>query len=341
MKKTFPPSALSDLSRSGASNFLKLVRILKKESCVLGLGAGVSVSAGIPDWNKLLERIAAAFFQHWPDATTSPPRDLSIAFPHGCFHSPAAISIGKTLACGDSLLVAQQIKNCIRDEDWVWLLRRALYDNPDGSPHSGTPSPLIEALSSLCGREQSIVSEVITYNYDDLLERCLSHHGISNSPVAFQSTNSNTKGLHVYHPHGYLPPGGGPENNKFILAESDYHEHIAAPHSWSNLIQLHAFARYTGVFVGASLRDPALRRTLRLARITHERPHFAFLPSTEPVTTETAKLDALFDRDLQNLGVHPIRYDPRNNHLRITELVNLLISSVHCESSIGPKIPLE
>jgi hypothetical protein len=334
MKKSFPPSALSDLSLSGAGNFLKLARILKKESCVLGLGAGVSVSAGIPDWNTLLQRIASAFFQHWPDATSSPPRKLSIVFAHGNSHSPAAVSIGKTLAGGDPLLVAQQIKNCLRDADWLWLLRRALYDDPDGSPHSGTPSPLIEVLSRLCAREKSIVSEVITYNYDDLLERCLCAHDIPNSPVAFHSTDSSTKGLHVYHPHGYLPLGGGPAKSRFILAESDYHEHIAAPHSWSNLIQLHAFARYTGVFVGASLCDPALRRTLRLARITHERPHFAFLAWTQPVSPETTKLDALFDRDLQNLGVHPIRYDPRNKHSRITELLNLLMSAVHCESNI-------
>lgn len=202
-KEPFPPSALADLSLSSARNFLMLVRILKRESCVLSLGAGVSVSSGIPQWDRLLQRIASAFFQHWPDTQTSPPRDLSIAFAHAYFHHPAAISAGKALACGDPLLVAQQIKNCLRDEDWVWLLRRALYDDPDGTPHSGTPSPLIEALSRLCGCEKSIVSEVITYNYDDLLERCLSHHGISNSPVAFHSTNSNTKGLHVYHPHGY------------------------------------------------------------------------------------------------------------------------------------------
>jgi hypothetical protein len=339
-RTAFPPSALADLSSSSASNYLKLVRVLKNENCVLGLGAGVSVSAGIPEWGALLNRIASAFFEHWPDAKASPPRNLSIGLAHQQYHSPDAIAAGKTLACGDPLLVAQQIKNCLRDVDWVWLVRRALYDKPDGGPHSGKPSPLIEALCRLCACDESLVSEVITYNYDDLLERCLSQHGICNSPVAFGSIKSTTKGIHVYHPHGFLPLGGGPENNRFVLADSDYHEHIAAPHSWSNLIQLHAFARYTAVFVGASLRDPALRRTLRLARITHERPHFAFLPCTEPGTTETEKFDALFDLDIRGLGVHSIRYKPINNHYILTELVDNLIASVRSESGVSAQTAL-
>jgi SIR2-like domain len=333
----FPPDYIQDLSTFSASNFMALLRSCKENNVAFILGAGVSTSAGLPAWEQLLRRICGAFFYHWEfliaqkkNTSEKPPREMSIAFAHEYMWSNESIEMAELFIKGDSLLVAQQIKNCIRDLDWKWLLRRALYDDEDENRHTGKVSPLIETIGKLCAFPLIKVTSIINYNYDDLFERCLKNLNVNYKTIFSKPQVIRSGVLPIYHPHGFLPLEGGPDNTQFVLAETDYHQHVAEPHAWSNLVQLQSFTSSSCIFIGASLKDPAMRRMLRLAQTSHRRVHFAFLAISTPRTSRNSMFDALFDRDALELGVKIIRYDSEQKgnapHSRLVELLEILLS---------------
>ena len=187
------------------------------------------------------------------------------------------------------------------------------------------------------------------YNYDNLFERCLKSMGVSYKLIFSEPHIPQSGTLPVYHPHGFLPRDGGPANTQFVLAETDYHQHVAEPHSWSNLVQLQSFTTSSCIFVGASMKDPAMRRMLRLAQISHRMPHFAFLPESMPKTRQSIMFDSLFDRDALSLGIRIIRYDPMKDgqethgRLVVPYLPNLIqiglkIRAHYAPGSVGQNI---
>lgn len=327
--ETFPPPRLADLSVSSAGNFISLAKKLN-HSVTLVLGAGVSSSAGIPFWGQLLERMCAAFFEHWMFdndyamnfSTQKPPSKMSIAFADHNFYSIKAKELGKTLASGDLLLAAQQIKNCIRDDDWRYLLRKILYGPIKEAPRS---SFLIESLGRLCACNTRSVRSVISYNYDDLLAHVFSANGTKYQRLYDgKKPSRNEVSLPIYFVHGLLPIKGG-VFSRIVLAETDYQQEAASPFAWGNQVQLQHFTQSTCVFVGNSMTDPNARRLLRLARTTSESPHFCFLPQSN--SDKDKPFELLFDHDLRKMGVLPIRFPKReadDPYSRLPELIDLL-----------------
>lgn len=170
-KRVFPPQRIADLSPLSASHFMSLLKDIKEAPITLILGAGVSASAGLPLWNRLLEDICMTFFFHWKLSLASgketndrPPRDLSIAVVHnsitsGTFKILNEVFMNISGKFGikkiyepiwddefeesvrkfrehDSLLVAQQIKNCVNEANWRYMVRKIVYNyDPAGHYH--------------------------------------------------------------------------------------------------------------------------------------------------------------------------------------------------------------
>jgi hypothetical protein len=252
--------------------------------------------------------ICQVFFDHWQfeitqgaTTVTRPPKALSVAFSEPW--DDDILALGEEFAGGTPALVAQQIKNCIRDLDWVYLLRKCLYgvENSKEIQHS----PLIDRLGALCA-ERTSVQAVVSYNYDSVLEEFLETKGIRFTVLSGEEQHLKPGSLPIYHVHGYLKRGGGPKT-RIVLAEDDYYQDLVAPYSWSNLLQSSLLIRSTCLFVGTSMTDPNLRRLLRSAFCVGKRFHYAFLPS-KGGSTKMTMLDALFDKDLYSLGVASIRY---------------------------------
>ena len=336
--KSFPPPRLSDLSSSSAGNFVSLAK-KRTRSVTLVLGAGVSSSAGIPFWGQLLERMCAAFFEHWTfdkDANEfsplKPPSKMSIAFTDHDYYSLNATKLGKTLASGDLLLAAQQIKNCIRDDDWSYLLRKVLYGPIEGAPKS---SSLIDALGRFCACDARTVRAVISYNYDDLLAHVFSSNGTKHQRLYDGKKPSQEElSLPIYFVHGFLPIKGG-VTSRIVLAETDYQQEAASPFAWGNQVQLLHFAQSTCIFVGNSMTDPNARRLLRLARSTSDSPHYCFLPQSN--SDKDKPFEVLFDHDLSKMGVRPIRFPKRDSddpYSRLPELIDLLACAANNADAI-------
>ena len=182
-KSIFPPKKIADLDRQSASNYLALLRDLIATPITIVVGAGISASSGLPTWNTLLRRICAAFFDHWEfeiilgkGSVRIPPHKLSIAYFAEEFWSEGVAKASDSLVKQDALLVAQQIKNCIRDADWRYLLRKVAY-NYDILGNPGIKnSRLIQSLTHLCADLPNL-NAIISYNWDNVLEYVLKQRG--------------------------------------------------------------------------------------------------------------------------------------------------------------------
>lgn len=326
----FPPNNIADLDIKSASNFVLLLRQIREFPVTIILGSGVSASVGLPIWNELLRRICSVFFYHWEWEISSdnkitfenPPKNMSIAFVEDFLWSDKAIVRGKEFSKGNPILVAQQIKNCIRDIDWRYLLNKALY----GTDTELKRSHLMESLGLLCA-QHDVISSIVNYNYDSLFESYLIENDLRFSVLWDNKSKCKKNTLTIYHPHGYLKLGGGPSTS-IILAENEYHKESSEPYSWANLIQTKLLCNSTCIFIGVSMTDPNLRRLLHATHGVFQGKHFAFLSKDSSKKESKKMYESLFDRDIANLGVMTIRYPLKrsssNPYKRLPELIELI-----------------
>ena len=341
--RVFPPNRISDLGRINAGKFMALLRALKTSPITLVLGAGVSTSSGLPAWNTLLKKICASFFYNWEFKEkfekadiNIPPNEMSIAFYSDEFWSKESIDISNIFAEQDTLLAAQQIKNCIRDSDWRYLLRKIIYNYDLFGEYHIEESELICNLAKLCFGLHNLQS-IISYNWDNLVELELKKENFNVSPLWESKQNWHQNTLPIYYPHGYLPLEGDPKT-KIILAESDYHQAATEIYSWANIIQTQAVCNSVCVFIGCSMVDPNIRRLLEISTEIASAPNYAFLPS--PVGKEKIETmsEVLFDHDLYRLGVKVIRFPidktSVNPYSRLPELIEIMKNYLDDEESI-------
>lgn len=237
-------------------------RIVWQGNCVLFFGAGVSMSAKMPSWSDLLKGLMSEVKQLKGDALD--------AFKELNSHVLEE--------CGDSYLVmARYLQTAIKlyDDklDFSLLIQRHLYNKE----HS---SLLLEVLATIV--QQKKTDEVLTYNFDDILEQKLIEKGmLDGRDFITVSKDAEIKGhnmLPIYHVHGIIPETGPADI--VVFSEEEYHKRYSNPFHWSNIEQLHAMSRKHCFFIGLSMTDPNLRRLLDTARQinkTDNECHYAFL----------------------------------------------------------------
>lgn len=236
--------------------------VVDKGNCALFLGAGVSMSANMPSWNSLLKGLMSEVKQLKGD-TLEAFKELSTHV----FDE-----------CGDSYLVmARYLQSAIRmhDKNMVFsdLIQKHLYSKD----HT---SRLLEDLSYIV--QQRKTEEVITYNFDNILEQELSNRGLQEGNDFLSISKDAEVGGHgkmpIYHVHGIIPEKGPAD--VVVFSEEEYHKRYSNSFHWSNIEQLHALSRKHCFFIGLSMTDPNLRRLLDAARNinnTDIENHYAFL----------------------------------------------------------------
>jgi len=145
-------------------------------------------------------------------------------------------------------------------------------------------STLIQSISNLCmpKRTGAKVKSVITYNFDDLLERELKNKSIQFHSIYSESEYYDPDELPVYHVHGFLPQEkqnyDGLEKSTLVFSEEGYHQIYSDSYHWSNLVQLNNLREYNCLMVGLSMTDLNLRRLLDISARNLDKPrHFAFM----------------------------------------------------------------
>ena len=255
----------------------KLKDCYNKSQFSLFLGAGVSSSAGMPDWNTLLNSLFVTYLtQEFHGEEVIGDKDISdlVARLNG-IDEPSALMAARYLRKGLS-------KNDGEARDFIDVVTKNLYK----LRNSNLPfeSDLIKSIASMClpRRTGAKVKSVVTYNFDDLLERQLNKNSILHRCIYTDNESYDPDELPVYHVHGFLPEDrktyDSLENSTLVFSEEGYHQIYSDPYHWSNLVQLNSFRENNCLMVGLSMTDPNLRRLLDISSKNIERSkHFAFM----------------------------------------------------------------
>lgn len=235
-----------------------LTESYKNNNLVLVLGAGVSVEYGLPDWNVLLQKLLLTAFENETNETKEKSLVLAKLFTKAFQLSPLIAA----------RFLNNYYSNTSESVEFENAVRKVLYENIK----SDTDSELVKEIIQLCvapGKSPNLNS-IITYNYDDIIEKSLAGLNIEVpfKPIYCVGLNSNYNELPIYHVHGFMPRNGElNKNNKITLSENNYHQQYNDIYSWSNIVQINKFRDCTCLFIGISFTDPNIRRLLDIANI--------------------------------------------------------------------------
>ena len=244
----------------------KAQEAIAQDNNALFLGAGVSRSAQMPSWDELLKGLMSEVKQLKP-ATLEAFKELDSHVLEECGRS--------------YLIMARYLQTAILQHDndsrFSELIQKHLYGEKD-------ESPLLTVLSQIV--QQKKVGEVVTYNFDNLLEKNLEKlklvDGVDFISISKEAEVESQGTLPIFHVHGIIPKQGLVD--KVVFSEEEYHERYSNAFHWSNIEQLHAMSMKHCFFIGLSMVDPNLRRLLDVARkmnMSSGDNHFAFLRRTK------------------------------------------------------------
>lgn len=240
------------------------------------LGAGLSMDAQLPSWSALLESLLKSEnkkpFEYINNANSE---SISSAMGY------SSIVTGRYAL--DGYLRDNQKDEDENYQDFIERIRKVLYKKKNYK------SALITSVAKAVKRKKP--AQIITYNYDDLLDELLNKRD-------FYSVSDNiiprTKDVPIYHVHGMISRDNTRPSNS-VLSEKDYHHLYSNPHNWANVVQLNALYTSVCFFIGFSMTDPNQRRLLELARAKDKHsddidklPHFVFLKK-DPLKGEASK----------------------------------------------------
>jgi len=253
-------------------NFLisELSEKFKNDDLVLMLGAGVSIDAGIPTWDKLVSELLVSLLE-----VKLEENDISI----GDDERKLIIDALKKENSSSPLLQTRYIRTGL-NKNFYSVLNKVLYRNCKNS------SELLKSLAKLCQplRNRIGIKAIINYNFDDLMETNLRTIEVENKPIFRETDLPSNESLSIFHVHGFLPRATENheelEESLFVFSEEGYHSVMLDPYHWSNLVQLNYLRENTCLLIGMSMTDPNLRRLLDIAmrkRSNGESRHYVVL----------------------------------------------------------------
>lgn len=250
----------------------------------LALGAGVSSSAGLPDWNTLLNSLFVSMLSE---------ENIGEGESN---HSQVAQIVGRLMEVDgpSALMLARYIRKGLaagsptEQQVFIEAITKQLYELRN--TNFPIESNLITAIATLCTptRTGAKIKSILTYNFDDFIERALRAKALLHKSVFEEFETAAAEELPVYHVHGFLPQDRASYSNldrcTLVFSEEGYHQIYRDAYHWSNLAQLNIFKETSCLMIGLSLTDPNLRRLLEIASKSLEKPkHFAFMRRLNPV----------------------------------------------------------
>lgn len=259
----------NDWKKSREELLTSIKKSYKKGNFSLLLGAGVSCSAGLPNWGTLLNSLYANFVNKtFNDDVIENDTIEAITDKFIEINNSSTLAVARYLKAGLSQ----------KDDDALFLsaVKEALYNSPK------TSSLLIESITNLCipKRSGAKVKSIITYNFDDLIEESLDKVKLEYKTIHKDEEQHDSDELPIYHVHGFIPSRGEIDKDvSLIFSEEAYHKVYSEPYHWSNLVQLATLRENNCLMIGLSLSDPNLRRLLEIAaqKQSKNSKHYAFI----------------------------------------------------------------
>lgn len=262
-----------------------LADLITRGELSLLLGAGVSMSSGLPSWKALVE---------------------------GC-EADAGLDIPKKERSSQELMeaidsVRRKLHRDGRDGEMFAVVRRNLY--PEQYLGASTyPDEILEqrmliAIGAMVmSSSRGSVSDVFTLNFDDLLEWYLHLHGFTTQVVSnFPMTLRGDRDVAIFHPHGFLPLVEEPfsRSDWLVLSHSELVDRLTGDGSKWPLLLESRFLSKRILAIGTSMNDIDLQVLFRKTRKEiGDRP----LGFVLVATMETDKQEALLEAGLVPLVV--------------------------------------
>lgn len=238
------------------------------DNLVLFLGAGISLDAGIPTWNNLMSNLMVNLLDELINSDNETDDEIKLS----PFEKEILIKEIQMKNGSSPLQLVRFIRNSL-NEKFQDKLKEILYENCKNE------SSILESIANLSVplRHGVGIQGIVTYNFDDLIEKQLISKKVINFRSVFQEANMPLRNeLGIFHVHGYLPEDTSAENeladdvkiqkNTLVFSEEKYHELLLDEYHWANLVQLNYFRERTCLFIGVSMTDPNVRRLLEIAK---------------------------------------------------------------------------
>jgi hypothetical protein len=233
---------------------------------VIFLGAGASIPYGVPSWRDLV--LELLFDQ------AERTRRLGSMWPH---YRRALASWMTDYFDYDPLVLARIVERALAKAPprrghptFLERLRAHLY----GQWHEPPGRTLLDAVADLAARRKPGVGTIVTFNFDDLLERALDARGVRFASVAGPQRRRDDDRLRVVHVHGFVPQQGETARETMVFTEPDYHALTESIFHWGLAEIVDALRKRTVLFLGLSMSDPSLRRLLDASRNWEFPPHY-------------------------------------------------------------------
>lgn len=211
------------------------------------LGAGASITSGLPGWDTFTTRLLIN---------------------SGAVDEVAA---GVLLSRQDPLIAVEAARVASQDK-WERNLRHALYENV-GSGRNLSPSPLHrETVAHYL--EQPGNTSLVTLNFDLLLEQEMMEELGGPKPVPVTDSAETSSEHVVHHLHGVI---SSEETKDVVLTLRDFTSLIEEVDSWQVQYLRSAVQRGALIIAGTSYRDPDLRQWLHKALKGMPAAHKAFV----------------------------------------------------------------
>ena len=302
LDELFPTYSSAAFEAQVVARRAQLIEELRKaylgEGLALYIGAGVSMSVGLPSWSELIHSLTVTMMSRRVNSAAQTLQGLTAEQRAEALNALLEEVKQQKTAQKPVLMMARALKDQFGDElpqqvathlygrlhvgtgkFAIWIMRLFLKSaTPEADDSLQLPtSALMDALVALIRPQRNVVGvqAIINYNYDDILEERL-RKGAVPCLTMLSGKQRLTRGkIPSFHVHGALPirqylrasdKSRRIDNGNFVFSEDEYHSEYADPYRWSNLTQIGTLGRHKGLFVGLSMQDPNLRR---LIDVTH------------------------------------------------------------------------
>jgi hypothetical protein len=219
---------------------------LKNNCLSLVLGAGVSDAFGLPNWDKLIKNM----------------EDI-------CGHS-CSKSLGSAAEKADELrtiLTAGEGGY----QHYLDVVQQGLYKNVKDDFVVLNTRKTLDAIAALCiPSRRGSVKEIITFNFDNILETYLKYYGITSySPISGNSWMANAD-VSIYHIHGLLPKNTKSKRSPGIVFDQTSYSGLPEYPKWEWAPKISSLLRSTtALFIGLSGEDNNLKNFIEDSRERH------------------------------------------------------------------------
>jgi len=223
----------NDWKNSRDEHINKLKDIYKKDDLVLFLGAGISNEADVPDWKTLVSDLFARMIDE---------KLIENRITMNEYEKQEIKNELKSINEGSPLLQARYIRTGL-GSSFLKILSELVYKNINDSNY-GTSAQL-KSIAKLCSpiRRKLGIRAVVTYNFDDLIEKNLEMIGIDFKSIFRDVDIASQEELGIYHVHGFLPRDFNENeiisDNLLVFSEERYHSFLKKDITLFILILIH------------------------------------------------------------------------------------------------------